>query len=689
MSEFFLELFTEEAPAFSQKNLRENLLKKFEKFFDENNIKYKKGVSFSTPNRLIILFEGLIKEIKQKEEEIKGPNINAPLNALEGFLRSNKVSKEQLSIRKIEKGEFYFLRKKSKSIKMTDLLAELTPKLLNSVQHQKSMKWADFNINWSRPLKSILAVFDQKVVKFSFHHLLSSNSTFIDQEFEDKRKIFKNFKTYKNFIRKKGLIIDHNERKKIIESSFFKYFKKKNLSIEKNLNLLDEVVNITDQPNVLLCKFDERFLKIPKEILVISMEYHQKYFALFDSNGDITNNFLVVVNKKDEKGLIKIGNERVIEARLSDAEFFWKKDKLKNLVKQISKLKDMNYFNGLGSYFDKVQRMRKIGALISDELVISKDKVELSASISKVDLLSDLVGEYPELQGILGGYFANSQGFDKDISIAISEHYLPIGLDSKFPKKPFSIALSISDKIDTLVGFFGIDLKPTSSKDPYALKRLALGVVRILIENKKEMKLKDLINYSINLYSDQKFEFKNKLVQKELENFLMERLKYYMKEKKIRNDIIEASTITKDINQMYKIYLKALYFNKVINSEIAHDIITTYKRASNLLESASLDKKDELSNTTDPGIFKNEYEKNLFKRINQLKKYFDNVDKYEKYNETLNNLASMKDVTSEFFDNVKVNEEDKNIKKNRLELLQMLCKTFENYIKFSMIESIK
>ena len=162
-----------------------------------------------------------------------------------------------------------------------------------------------------------------------------------------------------------------------------------------------------------------------------------------------------------------------------------------------------------------------------------------------------------------------------------------------------------------------------------------------------------------------------------------------MKEKKIRNDIIEASTITKDINQMYKIYLKALYFNKVINNEIAHDIITTYKRASNLLESASLDKKDELSNTTDPGIFKNEYEKNLFKRINQLKKYFDNVDKYEKYNETLNNLASMKDVTSEFFDNVKVNEEDKNIKKNRLELLQMLCKTFENYIKFSMIESIK
>ena len=688
MSEFFLELFTEEAPAISQKNLREDLLKKFEKIFEEKDIKFKKSSSFSTPNRLIILFEGLTEEIKQKKKEIKGPNINAPTSALEGFLRSNQASKEQLLTKKIEKGEFYFLTKKSKNIKMIDLLAKLIPKLLNSSQHQKSMRWADYNIKWSRPLKSILAIINGKVIKFAFHHLNSSNSTFIDQEFEEKKKIFKNFKTYKSYFKNIGLIIDHNERKKIIEKSFLKYLKK-NLIVEKNLSLLEEVVNIVDQPNILLCKFDERFLKIPKEILVISMEYHQKYFALFDSKGNITNNFLVVINKKDEKGLIKIGNERVIEARLSDAEFFWKKDKLKNLVKQISNLKGMNYFNGLGSYFDKVQRMRRVGALISDELIISKDKVELSASISKVDLLSDLVAEYPELQGIMGGYFAESQGFDKDISLAVSEQYLPIGLDSKLPKKSYSIALSIADKIDTLVGFFGIDLKPTSSKDPYALKRLALGVVRILIENKKEIKLGDLINYSINLYNDQEFKFKNEFTQKDLENFLMERLKYYMKERKIRSDIIEASTFSQNINQIYKIYMKATCFNKVINNKIAHDIISTYKRASNILENETINKYYQLSNTTDPGIFKNDYEKNLFKKINHLRKYFTNVDKYEKYEETLNNLAAMKDVTSEFFDNVKVNEEDKNLKKNRLELLQMLCKTFENYIKFSIIESIK
>ena len=215
------------------------------------------------------------------------------------------------------------------------------------------------------------------------------------------------------------------------------------------------------------------------------MQYHQKYFPTYDTKGKITNEFVVVANKKDLKGLIKIGNERVVEARLSDAEFFWQKDKSQNLVKSVSKLKNMNYFKGLGSYFDKVQRMRKLGGMISDELLISKEKVELSASISKVDLLSDLVGEFPELQGVMGGYFAEAQGFDKDVALAISEQYLPIGLESQLPKKPFSIALSVSDKIDTLVGFFGINQKPTSSKDPYALRRLALGVIKTIIKMNK------------------------------------------------------------------------------------------------------------------------------------------------------------------------------------------------------------
>ena len=687
MSEFFLELFSEEIPSSLQKNLREDLLNSFTKEFNEKSISYKKNSSFSTPNRLVVLFEGLQKKILLKSEEIKGPNVKAPEIALEGFIRSNNIVKKDLIKKKLDKGEFYFFKTKSKKLSTQDLLEELIPQILNKIQWKKSMRWSDFNLSWGRPLKSILAIFDRKKLTFNFHHLTSSNSTFIDKEFEEKKKIFTDFKDYNNFFKKMNITIDHNLRKNLIEKKLDEISNKKNIKIENNPKLIDEVVDLTDQPNVILCEFDRKFLNIPKEILIITMQHHQKYFPTFDKKGNITNEFLVVTNKKDINGLIKLGNERVVEARLNDAEFFWKKDKSQNLVKRVSVLKSMNYFKGLGTYFDKVQRMRKLGGMLSDELLISKDKVELSASICKVDLVSDLVGEFPELQGVMGGYFAEAQGFEKDVSKAISEQYLPAGLNSKVPKKPYSVALSLADKIDTLVGFFGINQKPTSSKDPFALRRLALGIVKTIVENKKDFKLRDLISYSAGLYFDQGFEFENKSLQKELENFLMDRLKFYMKEEKIRNDIISASTSFLNLDQSVIIFGKAKSLNKLIDKPIGIDVVSSFKRASSILESELKDKKLELSNTTDPGIFKTEFEKNLYKKIVELKKYFQNINKDEDFDLTINNLAESKKVIFDFFDNVIVNEDDITIKKNRLELIQMLCKTFDYYVNFSLIDS--
>ena len=687
MSEFFIELFSEEIPAGLQRNSRNVLLENFQNLFEEKKILFKKSSSFSTPNRLIILFEGLSKEITQKAEEIKGPNVNAPDKAVEGFLRSNQIDKKDLFIKKIEKGEFYFFKKPTNKTNTIDLLQEYTPLILDKLQWKKSMIWGNYNLSWARPLKSILAVFGNKSLDFKFHHLISSNTTFIDKEFEDKKKIFKTFKSYKDFFNQSGIIIDHVLRKDFIIKKIEKISSKNNFIVEPNNKLLDEVTDIVEQPNIIVCKFDQKFLNIPKEILIITMQYHQKYFPTFDKKGKITNEFLVVANNHDEKGYIKLGNERVVEARLSDAQFFWEKNKSQNLVKQVSKLKSMNYFKGLGSYFDKIQRMRKLGGMISDELLISKDQVELSASICKVDLISDIVGEFPELQGIMGGHFAGVQGFDKEIALAVSEHYQPTGLDSKTPKKPFSIALALTDKIDTLVGFFGIDQKPTSSKDPYALRRSALGVIKLLIDNNKEFKIKDLISYSTSLHRDQGFELSNDLSQKELAEFLMDRLKYYMKEKKIRADITDASINSYGIDHMNKIFKKALTLNNLINEEIGEDVMASYKRASSILESELKNSDLELSNTTDPGIFKNDYEKNLLKKINELRKYFTNINKDENYVESLTNLAGAKKVIFDFFDNVKVNDEDKSIKKNRLELLQMLCRTFDNYINFSNIET--
>ena len=689
MPDLFIELFSEEIPSNLQKNARNNLLQNFKDFFEQEKIIHKsEGKVFSTPNRLIILFDRIDTEIHRKSEYIRGPNINAPEKALDGFIKSNKIEKKNIFEKQTEKGKFYFFKKPAKKIQTIDLLNKNIPDLLRKIYWKKSMKWGDFDLYWGRPLKSILAIFGNIKLNFKFHHLHSSNSTFLDKEFEEKTKVFSSYKLYESYFKKSGIIIDHNKRKKFIEKKLSKISKNKSLEIKINDKLLDEVTNIVESPKILNCKFDQKFLKIPKEILIITMQHHQKYFPTFDKKNNLTNNFLVVANTKDLKGFIKLGNERVVEARLNDAQFFWQKNKSKSLVKQVSELKKINYFKGLGTYFDKIQRMRKLSSLISDELLISKEKIEIASSICKVDLLSDLVGEFPELQGVMGGYFATAQGFDKDICLAISEHYLPTSLENRIPKKSYSIALSLTDKLDTLVGFFGIELKPSSSKDPYALRRSAIGLIRLLLENGKEFKIRDLINYSTLLYHEQKFEFDTKAIQKDLIEFLNDRLKNYMKEKGIRQDIIEAAISSYNIDQILKIYNKAVVLNKFISKEIGKDIISSYKRASNILSNELKDKSIELNNSTEPDLFKNKYEKNLYTKINEIRKYFTNVNKDENYENSLKILASTKKEIFEFFDNVIVNDENEFIKKNRLELLQMLCKAFDNYIDFSSIGSL-
>ncbi len=688
MSEFFLELFSEEIPVSLQKKLRKELLEEINKIFENKSIKSKKNFSLSTPNRLIIVFQGLDRQVEIKSEEIKGPSTSSAPQALEGFLKSKNIDKNNIFKKKTDKGEFYFFKTKKKKLNTFDLLSENIPKIITDFKWKKSMKWGNYNLNWGRPLKSILCVFDKKVVNFNLHHLKSSNFTFTDKDFEEKKKIFTDYTTYYKYFYKIGIILDQKKREDLIKKNIEKILKKKNLKIQDNEKLLDEVTNLIDQPNILECSFDKKFLSIPKEILILTMQSHQKYFPLFTKKNEITNEFIVIANKKDDRGLIKIGNERVVEARLNDAEFFWNKDKSQNLVKKVSGLKLMNFFKGLGTYFDKVQRMRKLGASISDELLISKEKVELSATICKTDLISEIVGEFPELQGIMGGHLSHVQGFDKEIVDAVKEQYLPIGLDSVVPKKPFSIALSLADKVDTLIGFYGIDEKPSSSKDPYALRRVALGIIRTIIENKKDIKVNDLFSYSHNIYLDQGFSFSNDKLIKDITIFLKDRFKFYLKEKDIRHDIIEAANEILDLNKISTVYEKARSLNKIINKNIGEDIVSSYKRAFNILNSEIKNTDEKLSNTTDPGIFKNEYEKALYEKTNELKQYFSTITKNQNYDETLVLLASAKKEIFAFFDNVKVNDESEVVKKNRLELLNFFCKTCENFIDFKLIKDI-
>ncbi|MDC3049690.1 glycine--tRNA ligase subunit beta [Candidatus Pelagibacter sp.] len=687
MSEFFLELFSEEIPYRLQINARNELTQIFKKFFDDNEIIVKGKINtYSTPNRLIVHINKISKDVIKKAEEIRGPNINAPEKALEGFLKSNKISKEKVFKKSTEKGIFYFYNKPSQKIKTYDLLKESIASLLLKISWKKSMKWGNHDLYWGRPLKSILAVFDKKIIEFKLNHLHSSNKTFTDKDLEDEVKSFDDFKSYIKFFKQKGVTIDQDKRKEFIIKEINKATDQKKIHINVNEKLIDEIINIVEKPKILVCEFNKKFLEIPQEILIITMQHHQKYFPTFDSKNKITNNFIVVADCKDKKGLVKLGNQNVVDARLADAEFFWNRNKSQNLVKQVSRLKQINYFKGLGSYFDKIQRVRKLSGIISDELLISKEKIEIASSICKVDLMSDLVGEFPELQGVMGGHFAREQGFDEEISLAISEHYLPSGIDSKVPKKPYSIALSLSDKIDSLVGFFGINLKPTSSKDPYALRRMAISLLRLIIENQKKIKLRDLINYSINLYKDQNYSFDSKLINDELGDFILDRLKNYLKEKNIRSDIIECSTYSYGIDDLLKIFNKSLNLNKNIKKDFGLDVIAIYKRSSNILNSESKS-KIEILGSADPGLFKNDYEKNLYKKIHTIRKYFSSIGRDEDYDESLKTLSSAKIEVNEFFDNVIVNDQEEIIKKNRLELLKMLCKSFDNYFNFSKIEA--
>ena len=687
MSEFFLELFSEEIPSRLQINARNELTQIFKKFFDDNEIIVKGKINtYSTPNRLIVHINKISKDVIKKAEEIRGPNINAPEKALEGFLKSNKISKEKVFKKSTEKGIFYFYNKPSQKIKTYDLLKESIASLLLKISWKKSMKWGNHDLYWGRPLKSILALFDKKIIEFKLNHLHSSNKTFTDKDLEDEVKSFNDFKSYIKFFKQKGVTIDQDKRKEFIIKEINKATNQKKIHINVNEKLIDEIINIVEKPKILVCEFNKKFLEIPQEILIITMQHHQKYFPTFDSKNKITNNFIVVADCKDKKGLVKLGNQNVVDARLADAEFFWNRNKSQNLVKQVSKLKQINYFKGLGSYFDKIQRVRKLSGIISDELLISKEKIEIASSICKVDLMSDLVGEFPELQGVMGGYFAREQGFDEEISLAVSEHYLPSGIDSKVPKKPYSIALSLSDKIDSLVGFFGINLKPTSSKDPYALRRMAISLLRLIIENQKKIKLRDLINYSINLYKDQNYSFDSKLINDELGDFILERLKNYLKEKNIRSDIIECSTNSYGIDDLLKIFNKSLNLNKNIKKDFGLDVIAIYKRSANILNSESKSKL-EIVGSADPGLFKNDYEKNLYKKIHAIRKYFSSIGRDEDYDESLKTLSSAKIEVNEFFDNVIVNDQEEIIKKNRLELLKMLCKSFDNYFNFSKIEA--
>ena len=544
------------------------------------------------------------------------------------------------------------------------------------------MKLSDHKLNWGRPLRSILSLFDDKHLKFSFEHLNSVNFTLIEEYSELKPKKIQNFNQYQEILKKNEIVLDNEERLKIISQKIYSICRSKSCKEHIDQPLLVEVSNLVDKPRVIVAKFDKFYLDLPKEIIKSTLQSHQRYFTLIDHRDRMSNEFIIVTNNSDEKKLIKLGNERVVEARLSDAKFFWEKDISFNLIKQINKLKQVTFYENLGTVYDKSQRLRKMAYFISDQLNLNKEKIELAASISKSDLVSGLVGEFPELQGVMGKYFALNQGFEEDVSSAVSDHYLPVSISSSVAKKPISYSLSMIDKLDTLVGFYLINQKPTSSKDPFALRRAAIGLLRTIIENNLTIRITDLMEHSIKSYLDQGVKETNTNVIKDLIIFFRDRMKNILKEKKFRTDVIEASVSSHLNDNFLELYKKTAIMNKFISKDLGKNALSTYKRASNILDQEkSLSKKG-----PDTVLFKYEEEKELFDKINNIRKVFTLKEDKKNYENQLKLLSDTKLSTDKFFENVKVNDENRDLKNNRLELLQILCSTFNSFIDFSKLE---
>ena len=682
MSELLIELFSEEIPSNLQINARKQLENLLKQNLSSSNLEPKTLEIFSTPTRLAIFITGLPKIIKIPSTEIKGPKVGVSEDVINNYAKSKNLNISDLLEKKTEKGNFYFAKIKGREINTENELAKIIPLALKDISWKKSMKWSDFELNWGRPLISILAIFNEKLLKFKFAHLETVNFTMLETEDQIKQIKVKSFYDYTNLLRKNEIILDHNERSEYILKKIISICKKKSCKETINQSLLTEVSNLVDKPNIITATFDKSYLELPKEIIRSTLQTHQRYFTLVDLKDRMLNEFIIVANNKDEKKLIKTGNERVVEARLSDANFFWNRDKSYNLIKQINKLKKIVFYENLGTVYDKTQMLRKMAYFISDQLNINKEKLEIASSVSKSDLASDLVSEFPELQGEMGKYFALNQGFEQDVSNAISEHYLPIGNSSIIPKKPISYSLSILDKLDNLVGFYLINEKPTSSKDPFALRRSAIGLLRTIIENNLVIKISDLIDYFIRIYLEQGVKEKNTQSKKELINFLRERMKNILKEKRIRTDIIEASISSHNNDNFLELYKKTLIMNKFISKELGKNAVSTYKRASNILEQERLISKD----GPDAVLFKEEEEKELFERINIIRKAFTVKEDRKNYEEHLKLLSDTKLSTDKFFEKVKVNDDNNDIKNNRLELLQILCSTFNTFVDFSKLE---
>lgn len=668
MPQLLLELFSEEIPARMQAQAARDLERMARERLAEAGFLPEGVKAFAGPRRLTLAVDGLAPAQSDRHEERKGPRANAPDQAIEGFLRSTGLTRDQL----VERDGVLFATIHKHGRPTPEIVAEMVDQIVRGFPWPKSMKWGRGSLRWVRPLQSILCVFDGEVVPFEIDGIRSGDLT-KGHRFMGGRQAFRarTFEQYAEGLAANFVVLDPEERRARILHEARTLCHARNLELVEDEGLLDEVAGLAEWPTPILGDMDPAFLDLPPEVIRTSMRTHQKYFAVRDpATGRLAPHFLAVANVEATDGgaAIAAGNARVLSARLNDARFFWDEDRKAPLESRLEKLKGVTFHAKLGTMYERVERIAALARHIAPMVDADMDQAERAARLAKADLASGMVGEFPELQGLMGGYYARAEGLGDVIADAIRDHYKPVGPSDSVPAAPVSVAVALADKVDTLVGFFSIDEKPTGSKDPYALRRAALGVIRILLEGRLRVQLNRVVPASVSA---------------DLGAFFADRLKVTLREQGKRHDLVDAVFALGD-DDLVRVVDRIEALDAFLKTEDGKNLLAGYRRAANILKAE--EKKGPLP--TGAAVMMEgapDEETTLLVCLRVAAPEIEAEVANEKFTEALSTLASLRAPVDAFFDKVLVNADDAAVRQNRLRLLAQVRDAMGLVADFSLI----
>jgi glycyl-tRNA synthetase beta chain len=683
MSEFLLEILSEEIPARMQEKAAHDLARLLTEALSAGGIKPDMVRTYVTPRRLALVAQGMPLASADVTEEKRGPRIDAPAQAIEGFLKSTGMSLDQLERRDTGKGVFYFAVVARQGRAAIEVIKESVEAVMAQFPWPKSMRWADHKMRWVRPVQSILALFDGQVVPVSFGPIVAGNTTLGHRFLAPQSVAIRDYADYQVKTRAAKILVEWAERRHAIWSKAEEVALAQGLTVKRDDGLLDEVTGLVEWPTILMGTIDQAFMAVPPEVLITTMRTHQKYFSTLSADGELAPYFITVSNMEagDGGAAIMAGNQRVLRARLSDAAFFWEQDRKVKLADQVQILAHRTFFQGLGSVLQKTSRVERLAGFLAGLVGADQALAKRAAHLAKADLSSGLVGEFPELQGIMGRYYALHDGEAAAVAQAIADHYSPAGPADQCPSAPVSVVLALADKIDTLVGFFAIDQKPTGSKDPYALRRAALGVIRLIVENGLRVGLRDVIGEALK-----GFEGNLTSPDRDLLEFFADRLKVHLRDQGVRHDLVNAILSCGTEDDLVRLLARVEALSDFVGSEDGVNLLAAYRRAVNIVRIE--EKKDgaPISGLVELARLELDEEVSLNHVLAGVRTDVTVAVEAEDFTAAMAALSRLRRPVDLFFEKVTVNAENAALRTNRLLLLAEIGRVMGLVANFAAIE---